>query len=40
MGDHRETTGVMDRVNGVLNRHVHANLLIQEEAHDVNTGRE
>jgi len=40
VGDHRESAGVMDRVNGVLNRHVHTNLLIQEEADDVNTGRE
>ena len=39
VGDDRQTARVMDGVNRVLNRHVHANLPVQEEPEDMDPRR-
>ena len=40
VGDDRQAAGVVDGVNRVLNRHVHANLPVEEEPEDVDPRRE
>ena len=40
VGDDRQAAGVVDGVNRVLNRHVHANLPVEEEPEDMDPRRE